>query len=44
MNSEIRLSSNPKSRFSEAIKTIRTNLAFSSIDKELKVILLTLNS
>ena len=41
MNSEIRLSSNPKSRFSEAIKTIRTNLAFSSIDKELKVILMT---
>ena len=41
MNSEIRLSSNPKSRFSEAIKTIRTNLAFSSIDKELKVILIT---
>lgn len=41
MSSEIRLSSNPKSRFSEAIKTIRTNLAFSSIDKELKVILMT---
>mgnify|MGYP003311107504 CR=1 FL=1 len=41
MNTEIRLSSNPKSRFSEAIKTIRTNLAFSSIDKELKVILIT---
>ena len=41
MNTEIRLSSNPKSRFSEAIKTIRTNLAFSSIDKELKVILVT---
>ena len=41
MSSEIRLSSNPKSRFSEAIKTIRTNLAFSSIDKQLKVILMT---
>ena len=41
MSSEIRLSSNPKSRFSEAIKTIRTNLAFSSIDKKLKVILMT---
>lgn len=41
MSSEIRLSTNPKSRFSEAIKTIRTNLAFSSIDKELKVILVT---
>lgn len=41
MSNEIRLSSNPKSRFSEAIKTIRTNLAFSSIDKKLQVILMT---
>lgn len=41
MSSEIRLNSNPKSRFSEAIKTIRTNLAFSSIGKDLKVILMT---
>ena len=32
---------NPKSIFSEAIKSIRTNLAFSSIDKEIKVILNT---
>lgn len=32
---------NPKSMFSESIKTIRTNLAFSSIDKDTKVILNT---
>lgn len=32
---------NPKSMFSEAIKTIRTNLAFSSIDNKMKVILNT---
>ena len=32
---------NPKSMFSEAIKTIRTNLAFSFFDKELKTILIT---
>ena len=32
---------NPKSIFSEAIKTIRTNLAFSAIDNEMKVILNT---
>ena len=32
---------NPKSIFSEAIKTIRTNLAFSAIDSEMKMILNT---
>ena len=32
---------NPKSIFSESIKTIRTNLAFSSIGNEMKTILLT---
>lgn len=32
---------NPKSIFSESIKTIRTNLAFSAVDKEMKVILNT---
>lgn len=32
---------NPKSIFSESIKTIRTNLAFSSIGNEMKMILLT---
>lgn len=41
MSSELRLTSNPKSMFSEAIKTIRTNLAFSSLGKDLKVILMT---
>ena len=40
MSSEIRLNSNPKSRFSEAIKTIRTNLAFSSIGKDLESLLI----
>ena len=32
---------NPKSIFAEAIKTIRTNLAFSAIENEMKVILNT---
>lgn len=32
---------NPKSSFAESIKSIKTNLVFSSIDKELKVILVT---
>ena len=41
MSSELRLNSNPKSQFSESIKTIRTNLAFSSLGKDLKVILMT---
>ena len=31
----------PKSRFSESIKSIRTNLAFSNVDKRKKVILMT---
>ena len=35
------LTKNPKSRFAEAIKLIRTNLAFSAIDKEIKTILIT---
>ena len=35
------VNSRPKSAFSESIKTIRTNLQFSSIDKNLEVILLT---
>lgn len=41
MSSELKLNSNPKSLFSESIKTIRTNLAFSSLGKELKTILIT---
>lgn len=32
---------NPKSMFSESIKSIRTNLQFSAVDKELKTILVT---
>ena len=31
---------NPKSMFSESIKSIRTNLQFSAVDKEIKTILL----
>ncbi len=38
---ELIVNSNPKSVFSEAIKTIRTNLQFSSMNKEIKVILNT---
>lgn len=35
------INTNPKSAFSEAIKTVRTNLHFSSVNKEVKVILVT---
>ena len=35
------INSNPKSIFSDAIKSIRTNLTFTSIDKPIKVILNT---
>lgn len=35
------VSNNPKSLFSESIKTIRTNLAFSAIDKDVKIVLNT---
>lgn len=35
------INSNPKSLFSESIKNIRTNLQFSSVDKELRIILNT---
>ena len=41
MSTDLVINVNPKSIFSEAIKTIRTNLAFSMIDKEMKTILLT---
>lgn len=41
MSTDLVINVNPKSIFSEAIKTIRTNLAFSMIDKEVKTILLT---
>lgn len=43
MNNEtdLLININPKSMFSESIKSIRTNLQFSAVDKELKVILST---
>lgn len=41
MSTDLIINVNPKSIFSEAIKTVRTNLAFSNIDKEMKVILTT---
>lgn len=39
--SDLIININPKSMFSESIKSIRTNLQFSAIDKELKTILVT---
>ena len=41
MTTDLIINANPKSVFSEAIKTIRTNLAFQAIDKEMKILLLT---
>ena len=41
MTTDLIINANPKSVFSEAIKTIRTNLAFQAIDGEMKVILST---
>jgi len=41
MNSELIVANNPKSGVAEAIKTIRTNLLFSSIDEPVKSILVT---
>ena len=38
---EILINVNPNSMFSESIKSIRTNLQFSAIDKEIKTILIT---
>ncbi len=38
---ELLLNINPNSMFSESIKSIRTNLQFSAIDKEIKTILIT---
>ena len=35
------ISKNPKSLFAESIRSIRTNLAFSSLDKEVKIIINT---
>ena len=41
MLSELIVHNNPKSPLSEAYRTLRTNIQFSSLDKELKVILVT---
>lgn len=41
MSKDLIINVNPKSVFSESIKTIRTNLAFSEIGKQMKVILNT---
>ena len=41
MNTELLVNNSPKSSFSESIKTIRTNLQFSLVDSNTKVILLT---
>ncbi len=38
---DLMLNANPKSLFSESIKNIRTNLQFSAVDKELRIILNT---
>ena len=38
---ELLINVNPNSMFSESIKSIRTNLQFSAIDKEIKTILIT---
>ena len=40
-SNDLIINRNPKSVFSEAIKSIRTNLTFASIDKPIKVILNT---
>ena len=41
MNNELIINSDPKSSISEAIRTLRTNLQFSSVDKKIKTILVT---
>lgn len=41
MNTELIINNNPKSSISEAIRTLRTNLQFASVDKEIKSILIT---
>ena len=41
MNSELIVANNPKSSIAEAIKNIRTNLQFSSVDEKVKTILIT---
>ena len=41
MNNELIINSDPKSAMSESIRTLRTNLQFSSVDKKVKTILIT---
>ena len=41
VSNDLIISKNPKSRFAEAIKTIRTNLAFANVDNDNKIILIT---
>lgn len=41
VSKDLIINNNPKSLFSESIKGIRTNLQFSSVDREIKVILNT---
>ena len=41
LDNEIQIVNDPKSSFSEAIKSIRTNIEFTSVDKEIKTIILT---
>ncbi len=40
-NKDLVINKNPKSLFAESIRSIRTNLAFSSLDKEMKIIINT---
>lgn len=41
MAADLIISKNPKSLFAESIRTIRTNIAFASLDKDTKIILNT---
>ena len=40
-NKDLVINRNPKSLFAESIRSIRTNLAFSSLDKDIKIIINT---
>ena len=40
-NKDLIIKKNPKSLFAESIRSIRTNLSFSSLDKEIKIIINT---
>lgn len=40
-NKDLIITKNPKSLFAESIRSIRTNLSFSSLDKEIKIIINT---